>query len=123
MAEQKGKTMKLLFAIIAKDDKAETEHALTSEGFMLTEMGTTGGFLKKKNVTLLIGTTEDKVKRAKEILKHTAGRRTISMSDSTNTVVNTGLAQRIESANRVPTESEIGGCTIFELNADKMTKY
>ena len=53
--------MKLLIAIISKDDKDEAEHHLTAEGFMLTEMGTTGGFLKKKNVTLLIGTSEYKV--------------------------------------------------------------
>lgn len=114
--------MKLLMAIIAKDDKAEAERALTGEGFMLTEMGSTGGFLKKKNVTLLIGTTEDRVKRAKEILKKTAGRRAIGVNNSTANI-GSGLVHQAETVGGVPIESEIGGCTIFELNADKMTKY
>ena len=114
--------MKLLMAIIAKDDRAEADRALTSEGFMLTEMGSTGGFLKKKNVTLLIGTTEDRVKLAKEILKKTAGRRAIGMNNSTANI-GSGLVQHAETVGGVPLESEIGGCTIFELNADKMTKY
>ena len=114
--------MKLLMAIIAKDDKAEAERALTREGYMLTEMGSTGGFLKKKNVTLLIGTTEDRVKRAKEILKKTSGRRAIGISNSTANI-GSGLVHQAESADAVSLESEIGGCTIFELTADKMTKY
>ena len=112
--------MRLLMAIISKDDKSEAERALTKEGFMLTEMGSTGGFLRKKSVTLLIGTTEDKVKRAKEILKKTAGRRVIGIGNSN---ISSGLAHNAETVGGVPVESEIGGCTIFELNADKMTKY
>ncbi len=114
--------MKLLMAIISKDDKSEAERALTKEGFMLTEMGSTGGFLRKKSVTLLIGTTEDKVKRDKEILKKTAGRRVIGIGNSTANI-SSGLAHNAETVGGVPVESEIGGCTIFELNADKMTKY
>lgn len=114
--------MKLLIAIISKDDKDEAEHHLTAEGFMLTEMGTTGGFLKKKNVTLLIGTSEDKVERVKEILKHTAGKRSVKMYYQSTVPVNNGLVPPAGNMS-VPLESETGGCTIFELNADKITKY
>ena len=106
--------MKLLIAIIAKDDKDETEHRLTTEGFMLTEMGTTGGFLK--------GTSEDKTERVKEILKQTAGRRSVKMYYQSTVPVNNGLVPPQENMS-VPLESETGGCTIFELNADNITKF
>lgn len=36
--------------------------------------------------------------------------------------VNNGLVPPAENMS-VPLESETGGCTIFELNADKITKY
>jgi hypothetical protein len=114
--------MKLLIAIIAKDDKDETEHRLTAEGFMLTEMGTTGGFLKRKNVTLLIGTSEEKTERVKEILKQTAGRRSVKMYYQSTVPVNNGLVPPQENMS-VPLESETGGCTVFELNADSITKF
>ena len=114
--------MKLLIAIISKDDKDETERRLTGEGFMLTEMGTTGGFLKKKNVTLLIGTSDDKSERAKEILKSVAGRRSIKMYNNGAVQLNNGLTPPIENM-PVPLESEAGGCTVFELSADKISKF
>ena len=43
--------------------------SLTKEGYFVTKLSTTGGFLKKGNTTFFIGTDEDKVEKALEIIK------------------------------------------------------
>ncbi len=111
--------MKLLIAIMSKDDRDEAERLLTSEGFMLTEMGSTGGFLRKKSVTLLIGTPADKVGRAKELIKRAAGRRSIAMYQSGASSPDSVTHQSIS----VPVDTQVGGCTVFEIDATAMTKY
>ncbi len=111
--------MKLLIAIMTKDDRDEAERLLTDEGFMLTEMGSTGGFLKKKSVTLLIGTPADKVGRAKELLKRAAGRRSITVYQG-GAASPDGIAHQSIS---VPVDTQVGGCTVFEIDATAMNKF
>ena len=48
--------MKLIVAVLRKEDEADTIAELNKKGFFVTELATTGGFLKEKNTTLLIGT-------------------------------------------------------------------
>ena len=60
--------MKLVLAIVNNDDSAIVSSALTKEGFFVTKLSTTGGFLMVGNTTLLIGTEDDRVGKLKEIL-------------------------------------------------------
>ncbi len=53
--------MKLIFAIINRDDTEAIARALTDQGFSSTQLGTTGGFLMADNVTLLIGVDGERV--------------------------------------------------------------
>jgi len=63
--------MKLIIAVIRDvDDPALTEK-LTERGFRFTRMASTGGFLRKGNVTLLIGLPDDKVEDVVEIFRQT----------------------------------------------------
>ena len=55
--------MKLILAIIQSADEADTVQELNAKGFFVTKLSTTGGFLKAKNTTLLIGTEDEKVLR------------------------------------------------------------
>ena len=61
--------MKLLIAIVNNEDSAVVSSALTKEGFSVTKLSTTGGFLMVGNTTFLIGAEDDKVTKAKEIIK------------------------------------------------------
>ena len=47
--------MKLLIAIVNNDDSALVSSALTKEGYSVTKLSTTGGFLMVGNTTFLIG--------------------------------------------------------------------
>lgn len=67
--------MKLLIAIVNNDDSAVVSSALTKEGYTVTKLSTTGGFLMVGNTTFLIGADDDKVAKAKEIIKEYSQRR------------------------------------------------
>ncbi|MCS7286430.1 MAG: cyclic-di-AMP receptor [Anaerolineae bacterium] len=57
---------KLVLAIIKDDDAPSVMEALISRNFRVTKIASTGGFLRRGNVTLLIGTEEERVE---ELLK------------------------------------------------------
>ena len=62
--------MKLLIAIVNNDDSAVVSSALTREGYTVTKLSTTGGFLMVGNTTFLIGAEDNTVAKAKEIIKN-----------------------------------------------------
>ena len=45
--------MKLIIAIVNSDDSSSVQAALTEEGYFVTKLSTTGGFLKKIQHSLL----------------------------------------------------------------------
>ncbi|MDV3171339.1 MAG: cyclic-di-AMP receptor [Candidatus Phytoplasma australasiaticum] len=56
--------MKLILAIVSSEDADEVQHNLSKNNFFSTRLSTQGGFLSKKNVTLIIGLSVDKVEQA-----------------------------------------------------------
>ena len=48
--------MKLVMAIVGSDDSGRVSAALTKDGFSVTKLATTGGFLKSGNTTFIVGT-------------------------------------------------------------------
>ena len=90
------------------------------KGFFVTELATTGGFLKEKNTTLLIGTDDHKLDAVLAILKQEAGlRKTVTYA-----------ATPMESGNfcpggnySVPIDTQTGGCTVFVLNMEQLEKF
>lgn len=67
--------MKLIIAILDKKDFAPVSDALKIKNFMFTEIGSTGGFLRVKNTTLLLTTEDERVDEAIGILRTHAGKR------------------------------------------------
>jgi len=61
--------MKLMMAILRKKDCEPVIQALVEGDFRVTRVASTGGFLRQGNVTLLIGTDEEKVDCALEIIR------------------------------------------------------
>lgn len=107
---------RLLLAVIRKDDYDETVYQLNSHGFFVTKLSSSGGFLKKENVTLMLGVEEKRMAEAVEILRTCAGRR------RTQTYVMPAPGTDMVSAG-VPVEVEGGGVTIFTLKLDGFAKY
>ena len=58
--------MKLVMAIMSKNDSSIVMDALTEENFQVTRMASTGGFLKSGNTTLIIGVEDNKTNKVIE---------------------------------------------------------
>ncbi|MBR5251873.1 MAG: cyclic-di-AMP receptor [Oscillospiraceae bacterium] len=106
--------MKLIMAIINKEDAAEVSSALTKARYSVTKLATQGGFLMAGNVTILCGTDDDKVDAALEIIKeHSRQRKEIMPSTSTYGI---GVTTSF------PLEVTVGGATIFVLDIERFEK-
>ena len=105
--------MKLLIAIVNNDDSAIVSSALTQEGFTVTKLSTTGGFLMVGNTTFLIGAEDDTVSKAKEIIKERSRKRTTITS--TTTGYGTGLRE-----DDFQSEIPVGGAIVFTLDVENV---
>lgn len=64
--------MKLLMFITEANVTDPTVDALVEQGFRVTRLASTGGFLRKGNTTLLVGVEENLADRAVAVAKRTA---------------------------------------------------
>lgn len=111
-----GIYMKLVFAIVSNDDATNVMRELNKEGFSVTKMASTGGFLRVGNVTLMVGTDEEKVQKAIDIIsKFSAKRKQVVFSGEPYIGATTGYMS-------FPTEIEVGGATIFVIDVERFEK-
>lgn len=61
--------MKMIIAILRDVDSDPVSHALTAANFRVTVIASTGGFLRRGNTTLLIGTEDDLVENALAVIR------------------------------------------------------
>lgn len=108
--------MKLIIAIVNNDDSAVVSSSLTKEGFTVTKLSTTGGFLMVGNTTFLIGAEDDSVSKAKEIIKACSQRRT--RTTTTTSGFGTGLRE-----DDFEKEVAVGGAIVFTLDVEDVDKY
>ena len=112
--------MKMVFAIISKADEDITVTALNEAGFFATRLSTIGGFLKKTNTSVIVGTEDEKVPQVLDILKKYAGKRIDEMpyiAPSMARASNGGGTPYVT----VPTNA--GGATVFVLDVDQFEKF
>ena len=107
--------MKLILAIVNNDDAAAVSAELTLQGFTITKLSTTGGFLQAGNTTLLIGTEDDQVERVRDIIQ--AGSFTRRKTVPTHSSYGRGLAPGDRTA-----ETSVTGATLFVLSVDSFEK-
>jgi uncharacterized protein YaaQ len=61
--------MKLIVAILRDDDSEPVSQALITEGFRVTRIASTGGFLRRGSTTMMIGVDDGKVDEAVDIVR------------------------------------------------------
>ena len=108
--------MKLIIAIVNSDDSSSVQAALTEEGYFVTKLSTTGGFLKKGNTTFFIGTNDDKVEHAVGIIKENSKKRV----EKEPTVPPTEMGEFF-TPNMV--DVLVGGATVFVLDIEQFEKF
>jgi uncharacterized protein YaaQ len=109
--------MKLIIAVVQKDDASVLSSTLIENGFYVTKLSTTGGFLKIGNVTLLIGAEENEVDGIKMIIKNICKSREQIIS----TPVTYSYTEGADVACNV--NVKVGGATIFVLDVDQFEKF
>ncbi len=97
--------MKLITAIVNKDDSTAVQSSLTSGGFSVTRLATTGGFLMSGNVTFIIATSDEKVDAAIALIAEQSKQRKQLVPSTTS--YGMGVT------NAYPLEVTVGGATII----------
>jgi uncharacterized protein YaaQ len=105
---------KLIIAIVNKEDSKKLSEALVKSKFSVTKLATQGGFLMNDNITLLVGTTEDKVPEVIKIMERYSQRRT--------EIVPITAGYGFESTPAFPLEVTVGGATIFVVDVEQFIK-
>jgi uncharacterized protein YaaQ len=107
--------MKLIMAIISSDDSRDALERLTKAGFRATVISTTGGFLREGNTTIFLGTEDQKITQAVEVLRQTCRRRAQWVSPLP-TLEGPGLEMS------EPIEVSVGGAVIFVMNVEQFVQ-
>ena len=109
--------MKLIIAIVQDEDSSRLLSLLMQQGFGVTKLATTGGFLKAGNTTLLLGVDDSRVEEAIHVVESVCKSRK-QISTATTTV--TGLSHGEYPT--YPIEVTVGGATVFVLTVDQFIK-
>lgn len=108
--------MKLIIAIVQDDDASDLLDLLTDDGFRVTKLATTGGFLKSGNTTLMIGVEEDKVETVLGRIEEICKTRKQIVTSPSPVAGSTGVYVPY------PIEVQVGGATVFVVDVDKFMK-
>lgn len=100
--------MKLLIAIVGRDDAAPVVEAFTQEGLSATLIGAQGGFLREGNAAILAGLEDRLLPRAFRLLQNYCRRRTTILPSDL------GGAMQEWSVPEV-VQVEVGGAVVFVL--------
>ena len=113
-------SMKMIMAILQKNDELQTIDELNTAGYFVTKLATSGGFLKGKNTTIMTVVEDEKVPEVLEIIRANSGER------KTITYANPALVSgqgSLGAAPTVPINIQVGGSTVFVLNVEQMEKF
>ena len=96
--------MKLIEAIVHNDDADAVINALLAQGFRATRMGSTGGFLRAGNTTIVSGVEQEQV-------------------DDVLTIIKQNVKSRLHTPVRPETgEVEVSGATVFVIDVERLVR-
>ena len=107
--------MKLIIAVIQNEDEDGLVQALEDNNISSTRIGSSGGFLRASNVTMMIAVDDDQVDAVFALLRKHCKRRTRHLYP---------LLPNLEARERflgsIPVE--VGGATVFVVPVERMEK-
>ena len=106
--------MKLIIAIVQDEDAARLVSNLMNEGYSVTKLATTGGFLMAGNVTILVGVDEEKVQSVIDIIRE--------HSHSRKQMIPTTTEMSYGYYPSMPVEVVVGGATIFVVDIERFER-
>ncbi len=106
--------MKLVTAIVNKEDSKAVCNELLKAKFYVTRLATTGGFLMAGNMTLMIGTEDERVDECIACISKCCKQRTEIVPGTAS------LGVWLEST--MPIQVTVGGATVFVTNVERFEK-
>lgn len=116
-----GETNRLILAVLQKEDYKETLKELNEKKIFVTKLSSSGGFLQKENVTIMIGVEEERWQETIDILKAKAGRRKETVYAMPEPSATGNMYSQLGAP--VPIERETGGVTIFTMQLQQLQKF
>jgi uncharacterized protein YaaQ len=113
--------MKLVIAIARERDKHQLADALTENGLSFTKLGSTGGFLRQGNVTVLIGVDDDDVGRVMDILRSACGTGEQFVNVPGESV--SGAVALLGTHPPHPMKVETGGAVAFVISVESFQRF
>ena len=109
--------MKLAVCIVHNRDRNRLTDDLVAGGFKFTVIGSTGGFLREGNSTLLIGVEEEEVEALKEVIQKNC--------EAREQLVNVMPFEAAPPGAFVPSPVKVpvGGATVFLINVDEFIRF
>ena len=104
--------MKMIFAIINRDDAGAVMNELTRCKIPFTRLSSNGGFLGMGNVTIMIGIKEERAQEAIDVItKYSHSRKQL-------------ITPPVDMGMGLPTPIEVvvGGATIFVVDVERFEK-
>jgi uncharacterized protein YaaQ len=108
--------MKLVIAIVQDEDAGRLVSSLMSEGYGVTKLATTGGFLRAGNTTLLVGVSDDKLQGAMGVIEKICKSRKQIATSPSPVAGSSGMYVPY------PVEVIVGGATVFVLDVEQFKK-
>lgn len=108
--------MKMIIAIVQDEDAARLVSSLMNEGYSVTKLATTGGFLRAGNTTLLMGVDDDKFQGAMAVIEKVCKSRKQIANSPSPVAGTTGVYVPY------PIEVMVGGATVFVMNVEQFIK-
>lgn len=109
--------MKLIMSIINSDDARPLLDVLAREGHRATMIGTTGGFLREGNATILIGVEDHLVDAILTTIRDNCHTRK-QFVNPLPPIMEPG-----ELYMPTPVEIEVGGATVFVMDVERFERF
>ena len=106
--------MKLVIAIINRDDANAVTQNLAKNGFYSTKLASSGGFLLAGNITVLIGVKEEKVQNVIDIINE--------HSHSRKQLIPATAEMGMSYMPTLPVEVTVGGATVFVVDVERFER-
>lgn len=106
--------MKLIIAIVQKEDSNKLQKAFVQKNIRATKLSTTGGFLSEGNTTFLIGTPDNEVDDVLAVIKEKSEAREEYVQPN---LIPNGLEMNM------PVKVTVGGATCFVVNVDEFKRF
>ncbi len=109
--------MKLVVCIVHNRDKGKIIDDLVNNGFKFTIIGSTGGFLREGNTTILVGINEDQIDALLGIVSKN--------SQAREQLVNVPPYESVGPSTFIPNPVKVpvGGAVVFVLNVERFERF